>query len=277
MIVSRDEQLKGVALVFDSLSDVYESARAADLGGNTLRSYSRRMGLHFRSWDDVGERLRSWPEGVERVIEIGKEIAKVRIEQPVSTQRRPRWSEDDGELDIDRAMAGEAESMRELHRQRRPKNETIAVMCNATAWAYVSNESLFWRSAAAIAAIDLLEESGYSCEMWGYNMASGAFEDSEFPNAFLAFPIKTAGDPLDIDGVAKALSPWFYRSSLFVNYKHGGTPTGGLGSPTTFNRERWFGRHCQIDAGIERIWMPTVEGREEAIAAVKKILESIQR
>jgi len=280
MKVEHDDELQGCAMVFENITEILESAQKQDPAGVVPLSSSSswREMSSLSTWGAVTTQCRNaWSDGISAVEKCGEEIAKSSPPQPVSIRRQRRWSENDGEIDIDRALRGEPDCLRESYRTRRPRSQNIAIMCDVGAGAVVRNADLLWRSAAVIAAIDILEESGYRCEVWAYDLGRQCYLKTKNHHSFVAWMVKDAGDALDLDNVVKCLSPWFFRTALFANYSLGGLVDSGKGYHTIENRERWFGRHCRIDSGMERIWMPSAKTESEAIASVRNIIESIQQ
>lgn len=273
MNLINDAELNTRVILFDSTNDLLESAQAAD--ASCSYGYNAKAG-YGTGWDGIRTKLNSeWAEGNAAMLTAAEEIRKAIIVTPVSIRRKRRWSENDGDLDIDQALRGSPELFRESYRAHRPRTQNIVVCCYITASGCVSDYDLMWRNAAAVVACDLLEESGYACEMWGYSSASGAYH-GENTNRFLAVPLKGSGEPMDVDRISKTLSPWFYRSAIFSSYSCAGRPSSELGYPSTANRERCFSRHCSIDTtNSEVIFMPERVGRYAAVQAAKEILESI--
>lgn len=277
MKVTKDSELGGVAMVYPGVQDLIETAERLDPNAGYVGGSVRTFGLpRMTTWADVKAFYRSlWAKGIETVRSMSAEIASTRPPEPVSITRKRRWSEEEGDVDVDKYLGGQDRFLRELHRERRPRCTTVAVMCNVCANCYVTNENLFWRSAAAVVAIDLLEEAGYSCEVWGWGSSRGCYYGSH-DKSFFAFPLKQAGDPVDTDVLAKGMSPWLFRTAIFASLKAGGETRPGLGSHNTVNKERWMSRHCEVDKSVEQLWVPDVTSRHDAILAVRGMIETIQ-
>lgn len=280
MKIELDTELGGYSISFENgMMEMLESAIRYDpLGKTPAEQYWPEM-QNLKTWDAVSRQCRSpWEAGIQTIRQAAEKIADAHLPQPVSIRRKRRWSENDGEVDVDRALSGEPDCLRELHRIRRPRTQNVSIMCDVSANARVTNSQLFWRSAAVIAAIDYLEESGYRCEVWGYDMGTNCYTGTTNHRSFIAFRAKDSGDPLDVDAISKCMAPWFFRTVLFANYNAAGMPvSGGKGRHTVENRERWFSRHCNIDTSNETIWMPSVISEQQSTQAVKTILESIQQ
>lgn len=282
MILNHDNELKTVVAVFESADEYLEKAVALDPHCNRValsasRSYFPECrGLN--TWDDVKARLHGiYERGNQMMEEAATEIRKAIIDPPTSIRRQRRWSETDGELDVDRALRGTPELFHESYRTQRPRTQSIAVMVNFGANCDITEETLFWRAASVVVACDLLEEAGYSCEVWGYWMTEGVYSNYGFnvkhPNLFMATRIKEAGSPMDVGTVSKTIAPWMFRTAAFSMCSIGGTPIPGLGHSNDNNRERLFSRHCNVDSSMERFFMPYSFGKSASIKAVKQVLE----
>lgn len=288
MMLTRDDELKSVIAVFESADEYLD--KAVDLDPHQQRvslSASRSYFPECRglnTWDDVKARLHGiYEKGNRMMEEAASEIRKAIIDPPTSIRRQRRWSENDGELDVDRALRGSPDLFHESYRTQRPRTQSIAVMVNFGANCNITEEILFWRAASVVVACDLLEEAGYSCEIWGYWMTEGVYggrfgygKSVPHPNLFMAARIKEAGSPMDVDTVSKTIAPWMFRTAAFSLCSIGGNPVPGLGYSNDANRERYFQRHCNVDSSLERFFMPYSFGRTASIDAVKQVLAVIK-
>lgn len=280
MKITKDNELVGTAVTFDSFTEIVEQAKRADPQSYTCRSSSSWWSdLQWASsWDAIQMRLlQPWEKELSFMQQAAEEIRKASLAQPVSIRRQRRWSENDGELDVDRALRGTPDLFQESYRAQRPRTQNVVVTCYLGQVGSVSGLDLMWRAAAAVVAVDLLEEAGYSCEVWGHNFSRGVYTHAH-SDCFTAYQIKEAGDPVDVDSMVKALTPWLFRTAVFAAWEHGGTVNCGKGQTSeTVDKDRWFSRHTNVDASCERIAMPAVIGQYDAVQAVKKIIQSIQQ
>lgn len=278
MKITLDTELDGTAITFDSFTEIVAEAKRADPGSRRCRSSSGSWSdLSWAySWDAIENRLtQPWETELGFMEKAANEIRKAIVEPPVSIRRQRRWSENDGELDVDRALRGTPELFHESYRAKRPRVQNVVVTCYLGQIASVSGLDLMWRAAAAVVAVDLLEEAGYSCEVWGHNFSRGVFT-SERSDCFTAYRIKESGDPVDVDGMIKALTPWLFRTAVFAAWEHRGQINYGYGRTSeTVDKDRWFSRHTNVDSSSERIAMPAVVGQYDAVKAVCNIIQSI--
>lgn len=196
------------------------------------------IGRAFNSWEDIARAVRSpWPEGAERVASLVAALKESDLPQPRSIRRRVRFSEDAGdEVCLDRLDAG-LPYWRTTRREGSigPSVLTIAVQIGAPGFRQA--ESLFWRGAAAIALTELLEEAGYSVELWGYSYAQDVYVGSG--NAFQAVKVKGGEDRIDVHALASATAGWYFRTVIFGGYycTPNATVDPGLGCQATLHRE----------------------------------------
>src|SRR6185503_1976226 len=188
--ITKDKELKGFAQVYSSVQELIESAEANDPKETCPYGYGS-WGESFSGWKGVRNRWNNpWQEGLDKLRLISNEIMESQPPKPVSIRRQRRWSESDGEVDVDRALAGEYDFMKQSFRLKRPRVKNVTILQNVGAIAIVSSSDLFWRSAACIIAIDLLEESGYSCEFWAYTNGNSRHYDPQYPHNFSAVCLK---------------------------------------------------------------------------------------
>lgn len=269
-----DADLRGYGSFYDSAEDMLASAQA-NRGRRTYPAFSRGgwTGMDLRSWDDARAKLNSpWPEGREKVATVMSEIAEAKLPSPVSKARKQRWSEDDGEVSSDRVLAGESEYYRETYRASKTGTQNVTVLTNYGGVASHSSESLFWSSAAAIAVVDLLEEAGYSCEIWAYNWSTRAFDNGA--DFFSAIHLKEAGNPLDIESLMTVTSGWWFRTvglSVFDDVP-GQASSGGYGS-TVGRIGKWIKHIDTVNSLV--ITMDGAYSKTSAIDSAKKLVESV--
>lgn len=269
--VTIDDELQGKAVVCGGVEDLITAATIKD-----FHDYGR-WGFDFDSWEGLRNKYRSAdPAGVQNVDRMGARLRNSNPPQPVNIKRQRRWAEDNGDFDVERFLDEKQLHHREMFRERRHKHMAVSLMIDVGANCSWSHEQLMWRGAAAVVACDLLEESGFSCEVWAYDIGRNAYPEMKHHASFIAYKIKEAGDAVDIDGMAKAVSPWIFRTAVLASMWQGGHVNYGHGSHTQDNRERWFSRHCDVDRSIDKIWVPPAFGFEQAAVAVKQMIETIQ-
>lgn len=175
---------------------------------------SNWIGRDFYSWEEVVAAATAvWHDGLQQVERMQEQIAR-QMPVPKTRKRKGRWSESNGEIDIDRTMRGEFEYMRDHRRETNQGPATISLICNVGGTYDVSATAMLWRSAAAVAVIDVLEQAGYAVELWMYNQADHAYQNRE--NVFMACKVKECSDVLDKGQIINVLAPWFFRTLNFA-------------------------------------------------------------
>jgi hypothetical protein len=218
-----DKSLGGHALIFDGPKELVEAARDANRGRNPFKKMGgfRWPGRNcpVGDWARAAQYLSEpWPEAVAKIKYVVDFIRKMPdLPQPRSVKRKARWSDCEGEVGIDRALKGEPECYRDIRRNPSHAPMNVALLSNleSTKHWYITNPSgLFYRSMAAIAVADVLEECGYSVEVWIWSRGLGVYPKPD-DEQFLACKVKHAGDLVDYDAMADAMSDWFTTQAIF--------------------------------------------------------------
>jgi len=227
-------------MVYDGVLDHNDEVVGKVPGMTTEFSVSDSsfVGRHFASWDDVRKAVREpWPEGAERVEKMTEALRGSDLPQPRSIRRKVRFSEDGGdEVCLDRYQEGRP-YWRTTRREGSigPSVLTVAVQIGAPA--YRKSAELFWRGACAIALTELLEEAGYSVELWAYSYGQKVFTNGH--NAFQAVRVKDGSDRIDVHALATATAGWYFRTMIFGGYyvNPATKPDWGLGFQAVIHRE----------------------------------------
>lgn len=261
---------------FDSPIEMVEQVEKTPLTGkaNFWRIDPDWVGRHFNSWQEVIEASRGpWQEGVA---EIEKYRAKIdsEIELPKSIKRKRKFTDNGATPDIDRYLSHDPMFLSEIVRSKQSGNKSISLVCNTGNNCDVSSNIMYIRSAAAIALADLLEEAGYSCEIIGYLRSRNTYHASNYKNLLSITTIKQAGDPLEINNIAVALSPWFFRTiqveSIFQANPREADPGLGYSSHGVTDLEEHFDL-----TGSTPYYFPMVVSTDHAVEAAKELIEQL--
>lgn len=308
MIYTLDKELKGHALQFNGPLDLVKAAAHAN-SPEVIEKFDlqKRYGYqvnhgpqkgqwrgskcfwpdpstHYagrkgKTWDDIlGFMTKPWPQARKLVDDVLEACANEKMPTPRSRKRKPRWSDVDGEVDTDRALRGEPEYLRRVQRECRVGPTHIALICNLDCPGNCNSTGVFWRSAAAVAATDILENLGYSVEicMWcrGY-----AVYERPYHNQFVTCRIKDAGDPVNKDSLCDALSSWFTSEGIFAAFAAAG-PTHGVwpvsvGGADTKEPGPWE-KYMDVTHGVQKVYVPSCYGSvKDAMECAKKILRIV--
>lgn len=235
----------------------------------------RWRGRTFKSWKEVYECASTpWLEGMKMYEEAKEALSRVPMEMPTSIKRKRRWNEGEGEVDVDRFIAGEALCFEDCFRHRVEGSPVITIAVDMINSGCYSPESLFWNSAAAVAMVDLLEAAGYCVEVIGYSRFSGIYH-TQVKNFFSSVVLKEAGDPLDCSSLISGLSAFAFRTLAFMaaNLPKGSKPTdSGYGYPAKVDTDSIRNLHG-LNGTVFNI--PNMASQEAAIAMCVTILMEV--
>jgi hypothetical protein len=123
-----------------------------------------------------------------------------------------------------------------------------------------------------VAAVDLLEQAGYSCEVNMFMRSNGTFR-SEPRGCFQFCPIKEAGTDLNVESLTNSLSAWFFRNVMIGAMHISGSTVIGHGyaniDPSPFTE------HMNMESGCIPIQMETVHSQKTAVEAVTRLIEKV--
>lgn len=276
MKVILDEKLKGHAMLFDGPLDVIRHAKKANSGKDPFFNpeYQRWPGRVGRSWEDFDKFLHSpWNEAVAKIDSIINVVKKY-VKPPKSIKRKLRWDENDGDVCVNRLLQGEPEFYRRPHRPKVDAPRSIALVANlenGKDGTSVNPSGLWFRSGVAIAIADMLEEAGYSCEVWIWNLGWYLFPK---PNhkCFIAWKAKAAGAVVDKHAMADSMSYWFTTQAVIAvpaanpvgietksDYPLGAAimPNQGVTDVEQVGMGEWI-KYMDIDEGMQKVAVPMV-------------------
>ena len=262
----QDDALHGHAMIFDGPLDMLENTRRA----NAERAFKTRVRINWPgrfgdSWEDAERFLtRSWPEAMRMVGPMIASISSSPLPEPTDLRRKARWSDTDGEVDVDRALHGDSEFYRDVRRKRvtgyRPPTN-VALLCHLDVeHANINASGVYYRSATAIAVADVLERLGYGVEMWAWQRGLNVFPA---PNGrqFTAMKFKAAGQLLDVDACVDTLSAWFEQQVVVGSYA--ACPVAPIGAGSAIAPEHGIGpwmKYLDIEENVKRLEVPPVYG-----------------
>lgn len=168
---------------------------------------SRTSGLGVPTVGDVEECLRhGWADGLKKVRE---NIAALSVDKPQSVRRRRRRSDSGDEVDMQRVWSGRLEqAWQTTHREVSIENAktmvTLMVAINGNS--HMSEDSFFWRGAAAVVLADALERSGRRVEIVAFSLGNKRYHGDGYGDCTLdTVQVKEFEEPLDLERVTMAL------------------------------------------------------------------------
>ncbi len=225
-------------LQYDSVSDLIDTVRRLnpEREAEKYRRSSRAafIGRPFKNLMEACDAIEQpWDEGLRAYTNIKNQLADSEIPPPSSLKRQRCWDEDSGsEISVDRLQEGNP-YWSSSKRHHRPGPVSITLLSAITISGSEDWERVLWRSAATICLTELLESSGYRCEVSFINSVTEGYV-----NGFAGLTtvkVKYGSDPLDISTLINIGSGWAFRTVWFASdYLPPVEPSEGLGYPCSF-------------------------------------------
>lgn len=197
---------------FSSLSALtdYIEAIPKSVADDDRRNMAWTMTNNFAGTSTVGQAIKlarnGWTDGVEKA----KEIAEC-ITSEYAMQRKRVHSVAGSRASVGRMLVGDPKHM--MKRAPQPGKRIITLFVETAINVSISAKNAVIRAASIAAIIDLIEQSGFSCELIATNIAT----TRGMPVQQLAVKIKNAGERLSINDAIFALGhPSFERRFNFA-------------------------------------------------------------
>lgn len=278
MRYTKDSELAGTARVYDDLTEMVTTAVRFGTEHGTRPYSGSWVGREFAGWADVQRAIgEPWADALYEVQQMVEEM-KGKIKPPEKVTRTRAISMHRGsQVNVERAINGDPFFLRTMTKRKKsgvPTNATV--ICNVGNTGDWSYKDIFWRGAAAIAAVDLLEAANYRCEVWIYNLADYV-NGYPFPTSLCACRVKSAGDVVDIDHLVTAMSAWFFRTVIFELRKTDPMYRGGVNSVYGSSHARLgtWDKYFDIESGTTPVVMPAPRTRTAAIEAATNIIDRV--
>ncbi len=202
---------------FESLEKLLERAEEPTDLPEYLRASEMPKQADWYGTDSVAESLRlaryGWAEGRERMSAMQKRLTEL-VRQRVNSRQEVLWDVAGAVVDVGRFCEGEPENM--MYFEPSPtegKGRIVKLSVNVTASCDIQANDIYWRGAAIISLVDLLESNGFSVEI-------EVCEGSRSRGCSLmeySFPAKVPGYQLDVDRLAFVMAnPSFLRRVMLA-------------------------------------------------------------
>jgi hypothetical protein len=175
------------------------------------------VGARLGSWEDAMKKAENvWAEGRFTLDQFIEKLKKLSLPEIGSFVRQTNFDSDDGdEIDMDRLNNGEP-FWRKTEREQKSGCMEVTVFSDVSANAGTSPLDLLWRGAAAIALTSVLEDKGYSVDLW---VVEGTTVGWNKKNIINACRVKAPGVPMVFDTIVNSMAGWFYRTVDFTLYR----------------------------------------------------------
>lgn len=280
MVPDDHPSLRGIAFVTEGVWDLVESTIK---GAKTKKWYNYALrsefwnGRRFESWDDLMTVMKTPdPKTVEEISLIMDEFRTEIREMPITIKRKRHWNKSVGNVSVPRAIGGNPNFMCRYNRQKHTGPKNIVLVYNMDATYDMRPESMRWSGIAMAAAVDLLEDAGYLCELWVTKAGKVTFYGNH-PNSFVSARVKGASDTLDLDLLGKVFSPWFLRLAMFgirlncpPNVDKGQLAGVWYGYP-----DLWETRYMDATTGVYKTRVTSTRDRTAAINMVTSLIRKM--
>ena len=182
-----------------------------------------------------------WPEGAKRAVEIGASVSSAVRDVINANASGYAWDVAGQFIDIGRYLTGEPECFgTTIEETDAIKSPVIKLVVNLSASASVGADTLVARGVAVVAAVDILEAAGRRVEV-----VAATAHCSYSTQLEIRIPVKSAGQPLDIDRLAFCLAhPSCYRRLIWsISEQHGVLPSNCLPASVTPEGDEIATRH----------------------------------
>ena len=229
--------LEQLSLVSSRDASVKNKSRALALTANFFagQKLDEWHGTINKAEDAREYAAKGWRKGADKALGFIADIyATCSIPEPKNVRRVQVWSDEGDDLDYDRLMSGELETMyRTTKREGKATSPHATLVVNWGGLSSVDADALFWSGAVAIILADVLENAGYRIEIVGCNVST---QDNGEVTA-TSVTVKELDEPLRSDVVAGTLcEAGVYRTLGFMaKCATNATVDSGMGRTADFN------------------------------------------
>ncbi len=273
-----DKKMLGHACSFDNPIDMVRCVDKVIKAGKVSPDFGWERGpggVYIKDWNEVLPLFFTpWQAGIDRVKEMLEVMRNQHLPMPTDRRRRGEWSDVQGDVDVDRVMAGEYDYMRNVRRKKTHGITTVSMLCNLDGNCGSDATKVFWRGAAAVAACELLEGAGYQTEVWLWNAGYRVYQE---PNdkQFITVRLKAAGEDVNINTMINALSAWFLRLVVFPSFHCADARVRAYGS-MSYDLDVGWRKYMDITDGVLGLEMPIAKDQEAAIKGAIEMLGKVE-
>lgn len=160
-----------------------------------------------------------WDYGYDLMVAGIEKIQEKQLRAPRSLSRRPCYNTDGGDFDYNRYTGGAEDFWVGPRRRDLVGQQAVTIVVSVGANCNVEYDRMVWGPIAAVVAAAALEMAGFcvQIDMAGH-VARLANTGNKSVNAVNVVTLKTPEQPLDIEQLANATSPWWFRTIGFTNF-----------------------------------------------------------
>lgn len=166
----------------------------------------------FFGTDDMIDAIQIAREGWTDGVTKAKDVLEL-LEAQQALKLRHRYAVAGGGVSVGRLLASNPMHMK--RRERMPAKNTIRLIVNTVSTAMIETETQIVRAACVAAVVDILENSGYSCEIVA--VSTNKHPNDNALTMQTATQLKHAGETLNLQDIVFALGhPSYLRRFIFA-------------------------------------------------------------
>lgn len=214
-MIVKTSKTKAVLFVFEGQSDMTDYVDSGKFLELEKGGTAGGVGQDFKTWEEVQEFTKSvWEDGISELEMFVERLRKTEIRPIKSHKRTVVWGPSGDELDLDKLNAGDPNCWKSYAREKTDGPTSLTIIIDTSTPYNIHSSDILWRGAAAIALTHILEEKGYSVELWVV-AGSKLFANKPYP-CVQACCLKKTSDPLDAATLVNTVAGWFYRTVTFT-------------------------------------------------------------
>ena len=264
----KNSKKSNIVFEFNSITELLDTAKKSSL---VLRHTTKKWQYgKLGSWKKTEQYLRAG-KGLSSVRRISRkyrhEFENTKLseitQRVTSCKRKRRYNDNDGDLDLERVMAGSDEYWTKIERNGDQKTVRVGINFSISH----ANDTESFSKIVALSAVfaEILESLGYGVEIYGCCLyTSKGQRDKSYKEIGLTFPVKKVTEPLDFDRIYSIGLQGLLRNAKFRAEKH---LTGGWGG-ICYTPSQDFINLAGLDVVIGRSW---TNGNE-----VEQIVQAIE-
>lgn len=168
-------------------------------------------------WDTSEKRKYQWKEGLKRVQRLTQMESIVHSSQYVNV-----WNDYDGDvMDVDRYLNEQPFLSRRVKKSGKSICGQYRIVINIAENGTVSAQNMLWKAYAAARLCDEIESQGNRCEVVAVSFLRGQTCDTDYAGyTYTEVTIKKHEESVNTGLLCTCLSPWFFRTYMFMVWRH---------------------------------------------------------
>jgi hypothetical protein len=226
-----------ICRLFESAADIFDTVKNLETGYTHPAKCELDWtgGKRYQTWAEAGIGHLTPDATHLKTIATITEAIREKMGDVTDIKRKASWSDQSGEIDVDRVMAGEPVCYRRTSRKRVTTATSVTIYLAMSASARTKDADINRRTAIAVAVADVLEDAGVQVEIIGTMHTTGCYNTGTPKNCENMIVMKEAGEELSVAKLSSMSTAWFLRVPIFASIYEGqeGNTSMGLGYPSS--------------------------------------------